>query len=655
MLSLPSRHDIERMVVKLGEDRARALLREIWDEHEAEVLRRDPLSNPKWDGLRDGYVLPLWWDTVADLEHCRLLYAGGGRRASKSTDYAWLCMNSWLAYPGGLRWCLSDSEKTSQQTQQLQIWRYLPQVWKERYNMKESPLFKIKYQEGRGFTDNLLVLPTQPSTTVLFLTIGQKVKDYQGVSLGAALRTLRAWSDGKGKPFTKPDGTPYLIPNIGAWVDEDVTMEWLDTCMKRCEDQEAKVLWSFTPLKGVTQAVRETIGSAPRLIESRKAELLPQNRQMVKEIAGLPPGHMPYRVECTRPNTRAVFFFKDMNPFSGYELFKKESRRMAETMLMREGYGWCRDIRGRRFPKFGAAHLMRPEEFPIRCTNYRFVDPHPGRTWAIGWVRVWQTAGGRLKRLIYRDWPDAQTYGEWAVPTQRSDDGSKRGADGDPGPAQDARGYGIVDYKRFMLDREAVRWDMDGGDWVETDPYRRFLLTKALQDSGFKAGPNGRWTTTQVEDFRASHPEPVREVIFRSFFDPRAMANPMAAEKGGTTLGDLMLLEHRADHNGRLIAPSMEFEPAFSGKGIDDGVDHVNDMLTWDDQSPDGLIKDYNDPRLYVSTEALQVRWMFDHYTGLGGSEGACKEWADIARYASQTELDHVTEQTFRSHGGGSY
>ena len=165
-----------------------------------------------------------------------------------------------------MRWCLADSEKTSQQTQQKQIWDYLPRAWREQLNLKESPKFKLKYQEGRGFTDNLLVLPTTPATTIYFLTINQKVKDYQGVAIGVAPRQWKHFADAHGKPVVDRTGRPYTIPNIGGWIDEDVPLDWLNTMMDRASDARAKVLWSFTPLKGVTQSVRETIGSAPRLL-----------------------------------------------------------------------------------------------------------------------------------------------------------------------------------------------------------------------------------------------------------------------------------------------------------------------------------------------------------------------------------------------------
>lgn len=646
-IKLPTRDEIENLIARDGERSAVSALAKIYADFEAMMAAADPAKNAQFDALDHGLVLDHWWDAVRDLNEIRLLYFSGGRRASKSQCCAWMFLQSCLAYPGGYRWCLSDSEATSIATQHPMIWYYLRRDWKMKLNNRESPEFKLKYQEGRGFTDMLLVLPTKPATTIKFLTKGQRVTDYQGWKLGGPMR--------EPKTIQVPGGEVLTIPNIGAWIDEDITLDWLNTAMDRSSDQGARVIWSFTPLKGITQTVRETMGTAPKLLQSRSAPLLPQNRRLIKEMPALPHGHMPFRIDCARPNTRAIFFFKDANPWSNYAAWTKENTHLDEASIQREAYGWTREIRGRQFPRFGSAHLMARRELPAKCTCYRFIDPHPGRMWAVIWVRVWNSAGARLKRAIYRDWPNVEDFGEWAVPTTRTEDGaSKKGADGDPGPAQDGRGFGIIDYKKALLAAETIKFDLQNGYLAETDPYRLRLAEHALAAARIEPDQQGRYTHMQIDDYFAEHPDPVREEIARSFFDPRACANPQAGEKGGSTLIDLMLAEQK-EPDGTITGPSMFFEPAFSGKGIDDGVDHVNNLLAWNEDHPDGLVRDYNDPALYVVDSCFQVRWMFDHYTGLGGAEGACKEWADLARYCAQTEIGYIVPGSLGSSGGGSY
>jgi hypothetical protein len=35
---------------------------------------------------------------------------------------------------------------------------------------------------------------------------------------------------------------------------------------------------------------------------------------------------------------------------------------------------------------------------------------------------------------------------------------------------------------------------------------------------------------------------------------------------------------------------------------------------------------------------------MFENYTGRGGEKGACKDFADLARYMATAQIEHVDE-----------
>src|SRR4029450_8561565 len=99
--------------------------------------------------------------------------------------------------------------------------RYLPRSWRTQLNSKESRDFKLKYAEGRGFSDNLLVMPTEPPTIIQFLTFNQDPQHYQGWKLGA--ETHRAVF------LETTDGRKFPIPNIGWWADENMPLLWLDS------------------------------------------------------------------------------------------------------------------------------------------------------------------------------------------------------------------------------------------------------------------------------------------------------------------------------------------------------------------------------------------------------------------------------------------
>ena len=86
----------------------------------------------------------------------------------------------------------------------------------------------------------------------------------------------------------------------------------------------------------------------------------------------------------------------------------------------------------------------------------------------------------------------------------------------------------------------------------------------------------------------------------------------------------------------------MHLQAAYTGKGIDDGISHVNELLSFDESQP--VVPLHNEPRLFVSEEAQQVVWALQNYTGRGGEEGACKDVIDLLRYMAQDDdLRHVT------------
>ena len=130
--------------------------------------------------------------------------------------------------------------------------------------------------------------------------------------------------------------------------------------------------------------------------------------------------------------------------------------------------------------------------------------------------------------------------------------------------------------------------------------------------------------------------KPLREKVRARKIDPRAASNPQASEEGGVNLLKLLAREDRNPQTNELEAPRMIVLPAYSGKRIDDGVTHVNDLLDWKESEPYCPI--LNEPRLYVAAHCRQAIWMFENYTGRGGEEGGCKDVADLARYIAQDE-----------------
>jgi hypothetical protein len=541
----------------------------------AERRQRMFLETEDGDAYRYAFELPHWKDADALLRQYEFLYVAGGKRASKSEWAAKRTVQAAMEYPRGKIWCLQASERTSISAQQQLIWKYLPLEIKAR-NGKSDPrkVWKVNYSQAGGFTDRIIVLPNR--TEIHFLTYGQECKTYQGWDIGAH----------------RPEGgyNP-LIPNIGAWADEDMNLPWLETIKFRSTTRTGKMIWTFSTMEGITSTIKEFLGS-PRTVQTRHAELL-ANRI---NLPGLPVGEMPYIQVCSSPKSAAIYFHSDLNLFGdNYENVKTLCAGKSSAYIEENAYGYARDVMNKAFPLFGGWNVVDPKNVPRTGTNYQLTDPAGARNWATIWVRV--APGG--DHYIYRDWPDAQTYGEWAVPSK-----DPKQPDGDAGPAQKSIGLGINQYKELF----------------------RTLETKISVQASTATG--------------SSVASPHREVIFDRYIDPRAGRNPHIDDEGGTCIIDEFLNE----------PDPLEFRPA-SGVERSTGITHVNTLLYFEKEKP--LVPILNAPKLFVSADCLQVIWMFSNYTDRGGEKGGCKDFADLVRYMGLADLQYYEKNEYASFGGG--
>lgn len=551
-------------------------------------------------------------------------YVAGGKGAGKSEWAAKRISESALAYGASKIWCFQENETTSINTQQNLIWKYLPAKLKAR-NDERSPVFKIRYAEGRGFTERFLVLPNR--TQIHFLTYNQKPEEFQGWELGARLTRLKTVR-GKLVPVEFMEDAARarsiveslraegdrIIPNLGAWADESLTTLWLQTLGMRLNRRGAHMLWTYSPLKGITTTIKEFRGTAKTLV-SKVSELLPDRRN----VHDCPPGHMPYLQKPAYNDAAIIYFFTEVNPHWGnYPGLKGQLTGKPSAKIAQDAYGYAEDTQARAFPLFGPWNIVRTEHLPAVGTNYMLTDPAGARNWATIWVRV--TPGDPADLYIYREWPDRKRYGEWAVP---SADPFK--FDGDAGPAQNTLSYGVIEYKRLWLEEERITRS-------ETDPCRR-QLSERFEDS-IKAG------------------QPIHETVLMRYIDPRAGHNPHADQHGGTCLVDEFLDEQRDSRTGQLLGPAMPFELG-SGVRTDFGKSAIEGLLYWDTDKP--LTPLLNAPHLYVAEHCHQVSWALENWTGRDGEKGASKDFIDLLRYMALANLRHLTPDMLQTRGGGSY
>jgi len=555
---------------------------------------------------------------------CAILGIYGGNRASKSVYAIKRGTQCAVTYARTTLAILSESEAASIKTVQALVWYYLKPHYGQ-LNGKRDTVFKINYSQANGFTDRKLVLTN--GSEIHFLTYNQDPGDYEGWEFGAPAHCYQQTAQ------ELAAAKKFVPPNVGAVADESMPLAWLKLFSRRLKFRQAKLLWPFTPVKGITPAIKEMVGNAAVCVESRPAELLPR-----QNFPDVPKGEMPYIRECVLPGVKAmaIYFFTEFNKFGPapgrtyYQEVKELLDGKTSELIERVAYGMARDTVARAFPKFGPWNIVKRSQLPARGTNYFFTDPAGARNWASFWVRV--TPGERPDYYIYRDWPDAQTFGEWAVPTEREvNDSNRAGWDGDVGPAQAGLGLGIVKYKNVFLDAERIRKPEKMADsrWqMGADPYHVKLLPR--------------------------HKEPVdelREEIAERYIDPRAGASEHMAEKGGTCIID-EFDEPQYDSQGKLIGPPMEFIPA-SGVNEDEGLSAVNDLLDWNQEQP--LCPVINAPRLFVCEDAMQVAWTMDNFTGRGGAKGACKDFADLLRYMALAKLSHVETGKAGGRPGGGF
>jgi hypothetical protein len=560
------------------------------------------------DPLRYGFELPCWRDADGLAREFKFLYIAGGKRAGKSERAAKRLVQSALKYPRGTVWAFQGNAKTSVAAQQTLIWKYLPPEIKALNGKQDRrKVFNVNYSEKNGFADGILVLPNR--TKLYFLTYEMEVKQYQGWTIGSA------WK--QGMPLTETErrmqelvvGTAGEVESLGWWADEDMPFPWLETCELRSSTNNARGLWTFSTTEGITTAIKQVLGTAVTL-ESRPAELLPDR----VNLPLLPRGHMPYRQRCERTDWGAIYFFSEFNPFGeNYANVKAFCAGKTSDVVMENAYGYARDTRHKAFPIYGEWNVIKRANLPARMTRYMLTDPgDASRNWATIWVGVDE----RGWHYVYRDWPDEQTYGEWAVPSE-----DPKQPDGSRGPAQRTLGFGTQ-----QLAETWRRLEDPNCNCVADGP-----VTKTAA-AGVTKTAAGAATVTPGAGV-------LPEAIFDRYIDPRAASNPHIEEQGGTDL-----YRQFAE-----LAEPMIFN-GWQGKRMEAGYTAVNALLFWDRDKP---LSPVNAPKLYVCEDCLQVRWMFSNFTGLGGEKAGSKDFADLVRGMALADLQYYESNEMRSSGGG--
>jgi hypothetical protein len=549
LLKLPSREQAAAM----GEAKTLEVLKK-----REEIIRLETE-----DAYYYGFVLPWWKDAEEIMKENLLTVVFGGNGSAKTFFGSWKGVRTMMENPGCAVLFLHESEATSQDIQQKAVYHYLPKNLREA-KFTRSMTANLSYTVKNGFSDNKFVLPNR--SWARFGSYKQKVGDYEGY------------------------GWKLIV------ADENLPLAWLKTLLFRLPRAGGRMLWLYTPIIGMTPAIKH-VSDGARTIVSKKAELLEQS---ISHVDDCPKGHMPYIRQATRLDTKLIYAFSEMNPYGGYEGMKKMLEGRDKETIEKRAYGFARNVKGTVFPLFGAHNILKPSQIPKNLSYYMVADPGGGRR---NMFMIWAGVDPEGRHYVFHEWPDVKRYGEWAV---ESEDSTRW--DGEMGPAQPTLGLSVVKYKELILQEEGNRFERHVG-----------------------------WRMCGFE-------------IVERVIDSRAGKGQVIAERTGEKSVMESFEDEQLNKEGVCVGPSLVFEAA-SGVAEGEGLQAIVDLLSYRPSEP--ITRGINEPMLYVSEECQNLIWAMKNYTGHDGEKAACKDPIDVLRYMALAGFQYVDDRTMRVTGGG--
>jgi hypothetical protein len=400
ILKVPTRGQLQ----KLLEEKGAQAVHDVWK------AREDAISLSNTDPLNHGFPLPHWDKADELLAKYDTLFASGGNRSSKTEYGARSVVKAAIANPNAEIVCFAQDHDASVRIQQKAIFRYLPPEFKQK---QKGQVEYLNYTAKNGFTGDSLILPN--GSAIYFHTYSQFISNrtkFEGYETGSL--------------------TPNWV-NIGVWLDEYLEDgDLVETFRFRLATRNSKMLLTFTPIDGYTPFVAEFLKNAETL-ETRHADLLGGEE-------------VPFVQYSPNKEAGIIYFHSILNPFGGYERISKELKNDSREVIMTRAYGIPVKSMNTLFPDFSTSvHCIDklPTITKETHTVYQVVDPAGARNY----VAIWAAVDKKGYVTILKEWPDRDSYGEWAV-------------FGDPkwkfGPASKKLGYDIQSYvdEFTMIEKE---------------------------------------------------------------------------------------------------------------------------------------------------------------------------------------------------------
>ena len=376
MLDIPSDEEI----VMLGE-RDPKLLENLFKAHEGRI--KASIEDP----FRHGFDLVGWERMRHGLEETNECLVLGGNRSGKTTGCAKLIMEAVTKSTDGHIVCFSQNSDTSVKVQQAAMWEMMPKEFRRKTKSIEG---YINYSMQNGFTGSSFIFP-DTRTRVDFKTYTQFSNNQtilEGFEFG----------------FKRPEGM-----NLGAWLDEYLGDSALvNTLRFRLATRDAKMVIGFTPIDGYTPFISEFLKGAETL-ETRPAKLL-QNKDL------------PIKQYSPERDAHICYLHSDENPFGGYERIAKDLEGRPREEILVRAYGVPVKSMTSLLPLFNTEVNVlskEPNKYKMKMpyinaedySIYQVVDPAGARNYSV----IWAAVNAKDEVYILREWPDRNTYGEWAI------------------------------------------------------------------------------------------------------------------------------------------------------------------------------------------------------------------------------------------------
>jgi len=333
------------------------------------------------------------WDFTVPTYHNYLIGNVVNHNSGKTTGCAKRIMEAVSSNNDGHIVCFSQNADTSIKVQQPAIWEMMPKEFKKKTKSIDG---YINYSMQNGFTGSSFVFP-DTRTRVDFKTYTQYSNNatiLEGFEFGFRKENIKAGEES----------------NIGAWLDEylgDASL--VNTLRFRLATRDSKMVIGFTPIDGYTPFISDYLKGAETL-ETRPAALLNNKELPIKQYS-------PSR------DAAVIYLHSDENPFGGYERIAKDLAGRPDDEIKVRAYGLPVKSANALLPFFNTEVNVLSEEpnkyemtFPdisdkSQFTCYQVVDPAGARNYTC----IWAGVNEQGEVYIRREWPDRDTYGEWAM------------------------------------------------------------------------------------------------------------------------------------------------------------------------------------------------------------------------------------------------